>query len=947
MIIQDDPPTPLTLTDASDTTITIKHVPSSRAIKYLGCHKAPANQSDQFKALRDQCNDFAKVINCSNLNRRETNCFYHHIYSLSVGYPLPLCYFTFDELDRIQKQSHRAMVSHCGYNRCTAKEVLYGPTIFGGAEFFHLYDIQGHGQVTLFIKFWRQPHSSQGKALRITMAWAQYCAGISISILEYTERPLPHLEAKWIASLRRYLVDVKGHLELDDSFMPQLQRQADEFIMDIVITSGKFQPCEIRRINYCRLHLGGVVTVADIATSDGRSIDPAYFNGQVPQQKSCNWHQVVQPNPNDKAWKQWRRALRILCHHNSLNLRTPLGDWTVPASQLRQDWEFWHDPASDTLYRRQDAPGHPSTYTSHHRITVDFDKDPSDTWDALPHAAVPATVVDPLQHCWRFDKSTTSWELPQPMPPPTTILTTIPTLDRWEQLLLQQLDLLVPLESLVQSMATSKSLLACDGAVQENKGSFGWVLSSKEGTRLAQCRGPAFGSNQTSYRAEGYGMLSCLRFLHHLHSTTSDNLKSTGIWCDNESMVDRTNEWPHRDFLTLHPNKTLDSDYDVLAEIWDTLQGLPQNNKPTIRHVKGHQDSNKAYDELGLKAQLNVNADALADSFLADNPTLPYSTAPLLPKSGCQLHLEEGTCNSKYKAELRKARTSGPLIQKLRHKHDWSQDDFNSIDWESHRIALQRKRPHRTTLVKHLHGILPVGKLVHSYNAKHPAHCPSCSAPVEDRHHLLRCTAASRNKWRGDCIKSMRKLLERLNTHPDLTTLLLEALHSVIRGTQPHQMTVPPSVAAVAEAQDSIGWEHLMHGRLAQQWQQRQQQHLGTSATTRNNGKTWAAAVCTELLSQWMELWLLRNQDRHGRDRQSRQEAERRQAIFEATNLHQLQPDTPQTLQWIFAKPLLQTLQQPTYMIRAFVNSYCPIIQKAIKERQSNDTNKIPSTNNS
>lgn len=42
------------------------------------------------------------------------------------------------------------------------------------------------------------------------MAWAQYCAGISCSILDTTDTKLPHLEAKWITSLRTYCNDIGG-----------------------------------------------------------------------------------------------------------------------------------------------------------------------------------------------------------------------------------------------------------------------------------------------------------------------------------------------------------------------------------------------------------------------------------------------------------------------------------------------------------------------------------------------------------------------------------------------------------------------------------------------------------------------------------------------------------------------------------------------------------------
>ena len=71
---------------------------------------------------------------------------------------------------------------------------------------------------------------------------------------------------------------------------------------------------------------------------------------------------------------------------------------------------------------------------------------------------------------------------------------------------------------------------------------------------------------------------------------------------------------------------------------------------------------------------------------------MDYSTAPLLPTSGAQLHLPEGTVNSKFKRELRLARHTNNLKDKLCTRYEWSEATFNSVDWEAHRLALNRHR---------------------------------------------------------------------------------------------------------------------------------------------------------------------------------------------------------------------------------------------------------------
>jgi hypothetical protein len=55
---------------------------------------------------------------------------------------------------------------------------------------------------------------------------------------------------------------------------------------------------------------------------------------------------------------------------------------------------------------------------------------------------------------------------------------------------------------------------ASDGSVKDNQGSFGFLLSSPDGTVILRCSGPAFGMRMKLYRAEGYGVLSVLGLIY-------------------------------------------------------------------------------------------------------------------------------------------------------------------------------------------------------------------------------------------------------------------------------------------------------------------------------------------------------------------------------------------------------------------------------------------------
>jgi hypothetical protein len=166
------------------------------------------------------------------------------------------------------------MVTHCGYNRFTARAVIYGSKDLGRAGFSHLYEMQGYGQIEMFLESWRAKHTHQSNILKIAVQWAQYCTGTGTSILIDTATKLPHLESTWISSLRTYLNIIKVSIQVDEPGIPQKMREHDEYIMDIVITSKKYKPHQVRKINYCRMYLN-VTTVSEMTNAKGDIIQAA------------------------------------------------------------------------------------------------------------------------------------------------------------------------------------------------------------------------------------------------------------------------------------------------------------------------------------------------------------------------------------------------------------------------------------------------------------------------------------------------------------------------------------------------------------------------------------------------------------------------------------------------------------------------------------------------
>ena len=157
-------------------------------------------------------------------------------------------------------------------------------------------------------------------------------------------------------------------------------------------------------------------------------------------------------------------------------------------------------------------------------------------------------------HTLKVHQHYVQWHLPPSIDPPTEIQTIIPTLPSWEQPLLNGLTLQVPMPELLQQLQ-SPILVASDGSVNKHRSSFGWVLATREGQRLLSSRGPAPGAKPTSYRAEGIGILSVLRFFLHFQQLYNISISGT-LLCDNKSMIERTQA--HAELQSqLHPRVQL------------------------------------------------------------------------------------------------------------------------------------------------------------------------------------------------------------------------------------------------------------------------------------------------------------------------------------------------------------------------------------------------------
>jgi hypothetical protein len=131
-------------------------------------------------------------------------------------------------------------------------------------------------------------------------------------------------------------------------------------------------------------------------------------------------------------------------------------------------------------------------------------------------------------------------------------------------------------------------IVVSDGGAVQNYGSFGWVIGHKDGRRLAQGSGSAFGFDPKSYWAEGYGAKACHLFILHCFKYCERSIPSGQFtfYCDNQGLLKKLMYL--RSYKKAVYATCLHSEWDIVSSVHHLQSRF--DPPPELSHVKGHQD---------------------------------------------------------------------------------------------------------------------------------------------------------------------------------------------------------------------------------------------------------------------------------------------------------------------------------------------------------------------
>jgi hypothetical protein len=939
---------PITITDPhSRVAQNIKLLSPYQCHKTLGHHKDPAGtQKAQFRALKEKSDGLTKFLWKHPLSRKEAWRFYHSCYLPSVTYPLASSFMTEKQLDEVQKKAMSIIVARCGFNRNTKKEILYGPKSLGGAEFRHLYVEQGVSQVSEFIRHWRSS-SKIGIMLRIAVAWIQLATGVSYSVFEQVVEDLPHMESKWFNSMRKFLYRIRGSLRLDNPTIPPTQRDGDSYIMGAILYSDAFTDKEICQLNYCRLYLQAV-TISDLATPQGDRLDLGTLTGTKSHLSSLTTlHWPNQQKPDQRTWTLWRRA-NLIWSTPSGDLRRPLGQWLYPIHAQRQKQCAY-------TYSRYLAIRIGNIYQVCRLVSGNRYRETLGQvqWEDLPKHAVPATVestTDPM--VWRV-LGTTSVKPPSSTFIPSDYDDYVRSLESWEIDLLQYAELHTDPFAICVALENGFRAVS-DGSVWfKSQGSFGWTLSTLLGERAASGMGPVRGAQQHPYRSEVTGLLSLLLFLYHLARFTGKHDSWQGIVAtDSQSALDVLWKWIPQEGIPgtdphLHMRDPLMSEWEALVEVYKLLMKMPGIK---LEYVRGHQDRQTAYAQLSLLAQLNVDADSMAEQFQIEHGS-PRPQAWMYPSTAVHLELPQGTITSHYPDTMRLQVWGAPLQKYMRTKYQWAPSTYHMIHWNAHKQALKNSEARQTHLTKLVHDNLPTNSRIHRGDKRRQM-CPSCGTAKEDRDHVIQCTDTTRQTIRQEMLQLITTRCDDYHTDPKITRLLLDCINGWIGADDSYAYQVdfeayPCEFHKVIKQQNRIGWRQLFNGRYSKHWAMLQEEYYSRMATTQRTkqmtGDKWLPNIIGAVWDGWYLLWEQRNRDLHGFDDQTKQDAQRREAERALRDIYEVRARLEPSVRALIEGEVEDHRHRPLWVVRNWLAVHTPLVQASLKIFARNALQGVPS----
>ena len=93
--------------------------------------------------------------------------------------------------------------------------------------------------------------------------------------------------------------------------------------------------------------------------------------------------------------------------------------------------------------------------------------------------------------------------------------------------------------------------------------------------------------------------------------------------------------------------------------------------------------------------------------------------------------------------------------------------------------------------------------------------------------------------------------------------------------------------------QENIGWSYMFAGQISQEWIKlyKESRSINTNNNQYNQSYLWGASVVKVLLSEFVRLWEIRNEEVHGKTKERNETMQKKKLTIETKRLNSLKDD--------------------------------------------------------
>lgn len=165
---------------------------------------------------------------------------------------------------------------------------------------------------------------------------------------------------------------------------------------------------------------------------------------------------------------------------------------------------------------------------------------------------------------------------------------------------------------------------------------------------------------------------------------------------------------------------------------------------------------------------------------------------------------------------------------------------MDKINWRAHGKSMRKHIKRRNHITKMVHECLPTLKHLNRQDNGRRS-CPGCQGTLrEDRDHVIRCKADSRESWRTKFLSSLEEFHTKVDTYRPLRHLLREAIGEWMRSEDDDLVLNADDFhsdvrSVIIHQQNEIRWRQILNGRFGAEWGRVQDDYFARER--RENGK--------------------------------------------------------------------------------------------------------------